>query len=471
MGQRRATPKKQTGKQVMAHSFPQMAYCTDTEHMRRVFQSQLPDFKEGHAQLERVVLLRSIVRPGKRCDLVYGLGYRLPGSTELNKLYLSARIYPPEVCGSYFNEYKNQTLVKPAVGPDIFWLKDLEMIVWGFPNDPELVALPMLVEPSRLFEYLKEQEAADALMPSGSAIQKATCRVVKYVPQNRCTLRHQLLFTREGAVEGETLVVFAKMFQRKICAKSTFTVIQNLYHSPLQQDKIWRIPRPLYLDETGNWFLVEGLPGEHMEPRRMNPELITLVRQCALGLACLQQTTLPLSEVRLPAAELAGFQKSLRGLQQLNGNLKDLLTFIQEEVTDSCSAPSSNLLVPNHGAFRLTQVLAHPAGPGLVDFDGLTLAHPLSDVASFMAHLLYVQAKGWLQAEEVHHLNRLFLESYCRQVPWEVNLNQLAAFVAMQLAGKHAKKILKQSKDDPLLCERLIRCASDVLTRPEELLA
>jgi thiamine kinase-like enzyme len=76
-------------------------------------------------------------------------------------------------------------------------------------------------------------------------------------------------------------------------------------------------------------------------------------------------------------------------------------------------------LVPSHGAFQLGHILCDEHGSlCLCDFDSMTAADPLFDVAHFTADMVLLEARGRLQPGRAVALSGALQQAWFAAVPW-----------------------------------------------------
>jgi aminoglycoside phosphotransferase (APT) family kinase protein len=119
---------------------------------------------------------------------------------------------------------------------------------------------------------------------------------------------------------------------------------------------------------------------------------------------------------------------------------------------------------PIHSAFRLSQWLLVNGKLALIDFDTFLLGNPISDVASFVAHLMYLQLKGKLAPEQSRSAIRRFCRAYAERAPWGLPADVLAWQTAAHLVAEQAKKCIRLAKKNCRhTVEQLLSLAADII--------
>ena len=90
----------------------------------------------------------------------------------------------------------------------------------------------------------------------------------------------------------------------------------------------------------------------------------------------------------------------------------------------------------------------------------------MCDAGSFVAHLLYVMAKGELEEGEARGAAHDFLAAYAQEAPWGLPEGALEWYTAIILVAKHAQKCVKRAKDDgDSKIRQMLGLAEDLLAR------
>jgi thiamine kinase-like enzyme len=105
-------------------------------------------------------------------------------------------------------------------------------------------------------------------------------------------------------------------------------------------------------------------------------------------------------------------------------------------------------LVPSHGTFKLNHLMADGGTLSLLDFDSMTAADPMFDVANFTSDVHYLEAQGDLPAGRAAALSGAMQNAYFATVPWGRCQRVLDWYVASLLLRKQAYKTVKHLHGD-----------------------
>ena len=445
--------------------FPQLRIITDTNAVKEVFQHQLPGFVEGRFRIDDLVLNDFRYAPGEKCRVSYKLQVKDTVTGEEGHQDLFGVIEPNSDIEAKYIKARRETHAQPRFGPAVFWLPDLKMILWGFPNDPKLKQLPQLLNEGALTELLRQHWPAFGF-PAAVQLANVATDVVKHVPQDRCTLRHTLHCT--GA---EDLVIYSKTFAPKVNGALIYNVIRTLWEAPVCRSGEIVIPAPLFFEAGMNTMFLRGLHGSNADDNPAALDLDRLAAESGVALAGIHHCPIAglasrsdqfaLSQVAESEEVLVNFDVAYKP------RLQALINIMQEKYPGLTPIPPA----PMHGAFRLSQMLLVGDKLALIDFDDFWLGNPISDVASFVAHLLYLPLKDKLTPERSRSAIRHFCRAYAGRASWGLPTDVLAWQTAAQLVGKQAKKCIKLAKKNYRnTVDHLLSLAADILAGKVELM-
>ena len=124
-------------------------------------------------------------KPGRNCVICYELAIRDRKRHRVFRHLLCGNIYEhgSRVSAKRWRKAAGQFLIPVAIGWPLTHIPELHMVVWAFPNDRRLSGLELLLDPHHLCT-----KVLSSLLP-GEKITDASSELVRYVPENRCTIR------------------------------------------------------------------------------------------------------------------------------------------------------------------------------------------------------------------------------------------------------------------------------------------
>lgn len=419
----------------MAGDLSRSAVLMDPERAKGVFQRQLPGFAAAALQIDRCTILHTRYRTSSEDTLrgkaflsvCYRIEVRDPVRANRGVQVLHLKAYPSGKSQQKFERARRARQFRPRFGEAVAHLPELDAVVWAFPNDPKLPHLPEVIDPLAVKRHLPY-----AYLPAGldspASVREVQVEVVRYKPEVRCTTRYELL-ARLGA-EPDRLVVYGKTFGHSRAAEISRRIDSLWRQSAVRGGHQLRVARALGYSEAVKTVWQEGLPGtpliriinSHNYPDLLERAAAGLVRFHRAEVAGLPSKSLQddLEEVWAEAAEMAqAFPRQAIHLYALVLGLDRGLS--------SLEAHSPGLV---HGDFLLKQLVLHEGQLGLCDFDNLSIADPIQDLANFVVDLHFQPFDSSLVAE----MAATFLGSYAaeatRPVPtkrlqWQCRLHVL----------------------------------------------
>lgn len=444
--------------------FPQLAIVTDPQAMQDVFRREFACFVEGRLELENVAITDVRYEPEKKCHVCYRLRVKdlTTGKTKWPICFATVAR-----CGegaAQFAVAAQEVQFQPRLLPALHFCAELNMIVWAYPNDPKLKQLFRVARKDCLVKILNTHQDSLGVPPEAN-LQAVKIQRVKYVPRDRCTLRHRLIFADAPAV-----VLYSKTLNRKANGELILKTMQTLWKSPVCQSGEFLIPEPLFFEPELNTIFVRGLQGINADDHLVELDLDQVAMQIGVGLAGMQQCHIdgiPHATADEVLAQVVEAEAILGKFDAIYLPRVAVLTAALREKYEHLPPLPPALI---HSAFRLSQFLVVDGKLALIDFDDFVFGNPIADVASFVAHLLYLPLKGELSTVQSRSAIRQFCATYAARAPWGLPHEVLIWQTAAQLLGKQAKKCIRLAKDNHAAkVEKLLDLATTILNGTEKL--
>ncbi len=420
--------------------FPQLPVVTNKAAMQDIFQRQLPGFAEGRLEIERLKLKRFTYTPGNECRLCYSLRVKDLDTGGEDEQIFFALVEPNGVTEAKYMQAQRETYVGANFGPAVHCLPQLNMILWRFPNDPKLKQLHTLVDRGALAELLQKYWQCFGLPPA-AGLAGVTTTLIKYVPELRCTLRHQLALDPAG-----DLVVYSKTFGHRANSELVFKIMQALWKAPVFQSGEVTIPEPLFFVDEMNTLFVRGLEGVNADERLAALDLDRTAAVIGAALAGIHQCRIDDLRHRPEHYMMSQLAAAEKTLVNFDSAYKPGVEAIIRALHEKHAGLTHVAPAPIHTAFRLSQWLLVEGKLALIDFDTFLLGNPISDAASFVAHLLYLSIKGEITQEQCLSAIRHFCRAYAADAPWGLPADVLAWQTAALLVSEQAKKCIRLAK-------------------------
>ncbi len=446
---------------------PQLAQVTEVAAMQNILQRTLPRFAEGDLKIDKLEITEFDYKPGRKCCLSYGLGVSDLRTGKSGYEILVGVIEPDGGVVRKFEKMQNAALYAPEFVPALHFLREQNMLLWGFPNDPKIKHLAALVNQKRLRDLLQRHWPA-LNIPQEFALREVQTTVVKYAPQTRCTLRHVLALGTESGRGSAEVVLYSKIFSAKVSVKPLFRKLHTLWQAPVCRSGALLIPEPVICDTALNAIFQRGLHGRNVDQLLPEVNLTALATESGAMLAQFHQSVFERLDLRAPEHELYECEKVLARLAESAPENLALARSVEAQLRQKFSLLTPLAPTPIHGAFRLTQLLLVEGRLALIDFDDLVQGNPISDAGGFLAYLLYLPLKGLLTEEQSRTAVQSFCAAYRSHAPWGLPQDLLHWHTAAYLFCREVKKCLEKAnkvskRDYEGMIAHLLTMAAEIL--------
>jgi hypothetical protein len=405
----------------------------DTERLRALLQRELADSIE----VERCALEWIRHDPGgddaRELVASYWLSLRERGSGRRAVQLYGARSGPG--VASLHQTLRDSPSTPVPLGPPFVHLPEAGMVLFAFPNDPELPGLASCLTREAVQECLRN---APHLEPREAAAFAWT--PLAYHPGRGCTLR----FTVRGAGTPHELDLVAKTHKGKRLAK-TFETMQRLWRSRPPPSAPWAPARPLCYDVERRLLWQEALPGAGFWDLHPELDVAAVFRRMAGAAADLHR------------CEFAPVSKRLESLRDEGGDLlgraypelgRRHARILRELARTRASLPRTPV-VSLHGDLHPGQFRLHAGRVGLLDLDRARRGDPASDLGRFASHVWLQAVRRGIEPESFRAPLAAFYEEYARRAPAWNGMRPVLWHVATELVGRRIHKLLEHLSDRP----------------------
>jgi len=428
--------------------------------MKGIFQRQLPGFAEGRLEVERLKITDLSYKPGKKCRISYDIQVRDIVNGASARQTFAAEVEPNGGAEAIYSETQKHDQYTPQYGPAIHLLPELKMVLWGFPNDPVLSNLPELWDRKILSDFIS-RHLRDFGLPEKAVLLDVQTDRVKYVVGERCTLRHTISFEN-----ADGLIIYSKSLNDKQKAERIFATVRTLWESEVCRSGKIIIPEPFLFDPRLKAIFVRGLNGLNADNDLNMINVKSAATTIGHVIAKIHQSVITDLPTRSDQYLISQLDKTTGIIGEEKAARSSRIAALAKTLKETSSGLTPVAPTPIHGAFRLSQLVLVHERFALIDFDGFSMGNPISDVASFVSHLLYLQVKGVLTREDSLVGVRQFCRTYKKTAPWGLPTDVLVWQTAAHLVGKQAKRCLKRGKTNRgRTVDRLLNLCEDILSR------
>lgn len=419
-------------------TFPQLAVVLDEARFIASLQAGLgPEF-DGN-RIRGIKVKRIYYKPGRSCRLTFEAKIRTAAGGK-GEQFFYGKIVPEPKPASLFRRAQRARLVAPRFGPPVALLADLGMVVWAYPNDPNLPGLALLADRAAVKATVERDPAAFGL-PAGGTLEELRAGVGKYVPGQRCGYRYRGIW-RTAAGE-QTVQFYGKAYQPGL-GRGAHDIMMQLVATEACRSGRLRVAQPYAFDAGADVVWQEMLPGESFAKEASALDLEAWAGPVAASLAAFHSSRLDLGPGLGLSQELeelaASSAKIERAYPQFASRVAALRQRLQAAAASLPPVPSG----PVHGSFKISHVFDVGGQAAFIDFDGAGIGDPTYDVGRFLAHLAVAGLNSKTDAEKIAAAIERFRTSYSAGVPWGWPATRVHWYTAALLLSSQAYKCVKR---------------------------
>jgi len=412
---------------------PHLGMVTNSAAMQPILAENFRGALEKlNAHIENCAIERIQYRRNRRCRLLYRLNLKDGSGKKFDQWFFGKLLREGQAQRQYEEALAAGNL-QNGVWQPVALLPEFEMVIYTFPNDPDMPGLVKAADPSFAQAQIETNLSAFGL-PEGWQCEQINFARVKYMPGKRCVLRYNArLQNRFG--ENREVSFYSKTY----CDGMSRFHYQILQQAHARLSNAINIPRPLLHVGEANTLWQEPWEGRPLIDNLDQADWEELFPRLAAGVASFHRSQ---CEGLPPVDTLERAFDSAQEDAQMLGWLLPAQRLRFNNILLNFSAAKERLgelpgpLVPIHGAIRIEQFVARERELALVDFDAAALGDPLYDVAEFLTSLQYLEFTAGFSRESLVRAADLFRTSYQKQVLWKLAPSRLAYYAISALLSK-----------------------------------
>ncbi len=438
----------------MIDRHPEFVRLLDVRHVATLLHAELPDCKSGNWQITRCSIqhprYKTYLNPASHHKAFLAVAYHIDGINLKTKRFDNRIVYVKAYLGKRsFTEYEQaRAALAKADQSALLHLANYGMVLWCFPNDPQLPSLPKLLDANAMQGYFSEGLLADK--PETVAI-----KIINYRPEIRCTCRYDITFAA-----GQNTTLYAKNFADHNGAEiyqRQLNLSQGSQANCLFSG--FTIAKPLLYDADNHTLWLEGLAGSPLLGMLYDDNAKSILKQIAKNIVAFHTGYLPNLPMLTELDLLAEITKKVAKLCLAYPNNADRLQRIIQQLSEQFATLP---VVPDgllHADFHIQQLLQCEDGSiALFDFDELATGNPLVDVANFVADLYRHQ----LGVEFTHNLTQVFFADYQHFSQVSLNVTHFVWHLQIQLITRAYRAYLQQKPDQHDVMSQMLQIAQDI---------
>jgi len=429
--------------------FPQLHALANKKRLAAALQQQL-DASCTH-RIARCRLLRLHYKPGI-CRVQIKAKISDGAGRELGEQIYCGRIFPAGEGRSAFAAARHTDLLQPAFGRSLSFIPEWEMVLWAYPNDPDLPALSTLLQPDKLRALIAAAPQALGLEQHDQPVT-ATATVIKHVPGQRCMFLVDLTCAQHG-----THRVFGKAYTEG-AGRAAFNLMQAIWQTSACQRGEFRLPRPYSYDAQLDLVWQEAIAGQALSELEDKAELPRLGRRAGEALAAFHGSGVQLPEQMNLAYQMQELQRAQAAVHESFPQYAATFSAIYDRLLAAQAQLPPVRLTPVHATFKFSHILHDGRNLVFIDFDGANQGDPCYDLGRFAAYLGKMQAQGEITADLAQRTFANFRAAYLQNATQAIANERIAWFASSQLLSSQVYKAMKSSEGT--LVEQLLHLAAN----------
>jgi Phosphotransferase enzyme family len=437
-------------------AFPQLHLMQAPAFMRDLFQRHcLDESTTGHPiEVRQCRIGEKRHKPGKFFQIAYHLDYfdadRQCGGEQVISAKLSRQdadqpsvpITPP--LSLNLNGFRSNV-----------YLKELNIFVRSFPDDPGMPHLPQLQESEWLKAYFNRLPESIGIL-ANERVDTISTKVMHYLPEQSCMMRFDLTVKSTIDDSRRQFSVFGKTYS-DLKGEATFRSMMQLasrnpYCAP-----------PLHYDPDLRILWQCALPGQTLEWYSGFLDQPGLPRLLARCIAAFHSS-------RIDGEADYGFDaifKQLDACQRLAATqgqtLHSAVTRLRDDLTQLHKriAWNHDRRGAVHLDLKMANLLVAHDRAYLIDLDSAGLGDPLADTGSFIANLYLNGLRAGAKMEDISDFADRFLADYTALLQWTWRTEELYWYISAALIHEVLRRSIRQQDEERLALNAVILAASE----------
>jgi aminoglycoside phosphotransferase (APT) family kinase protein len=331
-----------------------------------------------------------------------------------------------------FGEWRGRPLVPVEVGAAVLYNADLRLVLFAFPNDPELPSLAACLSGDAVEACRHHHDALGRGRLLGFEVMP-----LKHDPGRSCTCALTISVEHEGLIRRHEVI--AKMHRTDRLAR-TFATMTRLQDDPSLPSRAVILAEPLFYDAGRRLLWQRKLPGRSFWSLYPDLSVTEVFRAMARVAAALHATKFA------PAGRTIDSLPVVRddAIDTAHPNLRArrMALWRRLQAVSATLSPAQPISV--HGDFHPDQFLIDGDRLGLTDLDSAAWGDAACDPARFVSHVILKALQRDLDPGIFEDPLEAFMDAYLEAAPVAVTEQRVCWHVAAQLLGRRIHKLMVQ---------------------------
>ncbi len=436
--------------------FPQLLEMSDKRRLASALQENLGATLQAQGQrIHSCNIKRMYYKPGRRCRLNMIAKIRNQRGERLGEQIYYGRILPPGKGRKLFRRLQQRNFLAPEFGAPLGFVPRWEMIVWAYPNDPNMRSMKTLAQPEKI---LQRAQAEPGLFGIRNGHRPATiaARLAKYVPGKRCAYFFDLALAEHDGAAPRAHTIFGKTYKAQD-GEAAYAVMSKIWQTPACQNRAFRMPQPYGYDAALKMLWQEALTGRALAKIAGEVALPEIIATAGRSLAAFHDSGLNLSELYTLDFQLEKVRRAVEAVQHTAPQYAEACESLRQKLLAASQRMQPIGLTPVHGSFKFSHIFYDGREVVFIDFDGAHQGDPCYDLGRLIAYVGKLQAEGEIDEERARRTIANFCAAYRAATRRSVPQERIDWFASSHMLTSQIYKAMKSL--DLSLLERLLALA------------
>jgi len=425
--------------------FPQWREIMAAEKRAPMLQRYLgPAFASGEMKVESCAIDQLYYKPGGDCRVLFTANIRCHDEATAQQFFFG-KLFRHRRAREAYEALNRQQLVRPQFGPAVVYIPEWEMILWAYPNDPNLPGLSLMVDSEKILALAKAAPEKFGLKHPPAAV---TVEMTKYVPGMRCGYIYHITPAAANGRADSSFAVYGKAYRDREGEKA-YEIMKQIWASAAAQRGDFVLPQPYSYDPETQILWQEALPGQPFAKVAENlSNLPAAAEEIGSRLAAFHNTRLQLPLKMTLDFQLEEGRRAVAAISRTFPSHARFCAAVSQKLLNAAARLGPGPVTPVHASFKFSHIFATAKGMAFIDFDGANLGDPGYDLGRFLAHLYKMQAGGKIDPESAAQTAANFCASYNRAAAKPVAQERIHWFAASHVIGSQVYKSVKRMNAD-----------------------
>jgi thiamine kinase-like enzyme len=349
-------------------------------------------------------------KPGGGCRLLFTIAISQRDNESVGDQTFFGRLIRKNVSHVVTEALNRANLTMPRFGPPVFFIPEWSLLVWAYPNDPELPGLSVLNDGEKILWQAKSTPEKFGL---SSPPLSASGETTKYVPGMRCGMIYRIARQMEQTSGMDSAhSVYGKAYRAGEGAQA-FAIMKRVWESDACQRGDFAIPRPYSFDAEYDILWQEALPGKPLaDTAAQREDLPALSRKIGKRLAAFHGIQLNLPVEKELNFQIEEIKAAMTAMRKVFPQVADRCDVVGRQLLEAAEKLEKGSATPVHVSFKFSHIFDTAQGIVFIDFDGARLGDPGYDVGRFIAHLYKMKADWKIDPAIAEKSAANFCEAY-----------------------------------------------------------